>query len=362
MRHLTASLHTISLTVACLTALAPSLANAGYEHRVSLKGLRAAPVATPSDYSFSLLSGALPVAEIAAAYSFNFGAFVSSGDPDFSAADVSFSALSLPGGLSLSPSGTLTGVPSELNQEGATFSVSAQLKGKTVEQTYRLQVVAPADPYFSKVGLLLPLDQSLTDYSPNSSSGISGAPTFEALSPYGSHAIFKGSQLIRVPYAAKMDFSKETDFTLEMRLRLDAPVTGWTSLYTQVEPTGGYRPIAVDLSPTGQLTVSFGNSGLTNWGLSVSAPATLPVGTWQNIAVSKQAEIVRVFVNGTVVASGTYVGALPYWGGDYLIGAGLKNGSQVYPFKGAVDEVRVTRGIARMTGPYIVQPYPFSTR
>lgn len=353
-------MRSVLTALAILSSMTSALA-ADYYVVVPVKG-RTATLNAPA-INVTLSSATLPDAVLGQDYSYNLlDHVVVTGDANLDLTQATLTTNdALPSGLSLAANGLLSGNPSVFNEQGDNFYVSALYKGKTGTQAYNLKVVAPADPYFSKVGLLLPLNQNLTDYSINPSGGITGSVAYGTQAPYGNHALFTGSQVIKVPYNAKIDFSKEVDFTLEMRVKLDAPVTGWTSLYTQVEPLGGFRPISIDLSPSGQLTASFGNSGLTGWGLSISAPTALPVGAWQTLAVSKQANTVRVFVNGSMVASGTYSGPLASWNGDYLIGAGQIGSNLYYPLKGAIDEVRVTRGVARMTGTYSVQSYPFST-
>lgn len=81
----------------------------------------------------------------------------------------------------------------------------------------------------------------------------------------------------------------------------------------------------------------------------------LPAGTWQHIAVTRQAGTLRVFINGTLRTS---VANSTNWTADATASIGAyPNGS--YDAVGDMDELRVTKGIARYTTNFTVPTAAF---
>lgn len=81
----------------------------------------------------------------------------------------------------------------------------------------------------------------------------------------------------------------------------------------------------------------------------------LPVGVWQHIAVTRKAGILRVFINGTLRTS---VANSTNWTADATASIGaFPNGS--YDVVGDMDELRVTKGIARYTTNFTVPTSAF---
>lgn len=89
---------------------------------------------------------------------------------------------------------------------------------------------------------------------------------------------------------------------------------------------------------------------------------TPPVNAWSHVAVTRQGNVWRMFVNGTQVATATFAtNATPNASvntviGNYGISAGNSNG----PFVGYIDELRVTKGLARYTGNFTVPNAQFA--
>ena len=80
-------------------------------------------------------------------------------------------------------------------------------------------------------------------------------------------------------------------------------------------------------------------------GLSLSG-GKIPVETWVHLAVSRQSGTVRLFVGGVLVNSALYANSLHPSTAPLAVGA---MGNGFFGFKGNIDEVRVTKGVARYT-------------
>ena len=75
-------------------------------------------------------------------------------------------------------------------------------------------------------------------------------------------------------------------------------------------------------------------------------PSNIVVGEWNHIALSKSGTTVRLFINGIVVATNTssvsYTNTLP-------IGLGVQLSTATNYLSGYMQDVRVTKGLARYT-------------
>lgn len=75
--------------------------------------------------------------------------------------------------------------------------------------------------------------------------------------------------------------------------------------------------------------------------------AWLPTaGTWYHIALSRSGSTTRLFIDGTSV--GTYGTVRPY-AASYRLFIGKDSASDSYPFTGYLDDIRITKGVARYT-------------
>ena len=83
---------------------------------------------------------------------------------------------------------------------------------------------------------------------------------------------------------------------------------------------------------------------------STTEPA---LNAWTHVAVTRSGDTWRLFINGKVEASRSYSGTLD---GDWMareIGVGLiENGGWDWGYTGQMDNVRLTRGLARYTGDF----------
>lgn len=110
--------------------------------------------------------------------------------------------------------------------------------------------------------------------------------------------------------------------------------------------------------------LSFLASAATNtWSLQMNTGSTIPaINVWSHIAVVRNGSTWTLYYNGAVAQTATstitvtsqtggmYIGYYPYFGG-----------STAKSFNGYIDEVRITKGVARYTGPF-TPPGPMTTQ
>ena len=90
-----------------------------------------------------------------------------------------------------------------------------------------------------------------------------------------------------------------------------------------------------------------------NTATQITSTTLVPAATWAHLAISRVSGITRMFVNGILV--GTYTDAT-----NYLSGSGLPViGANSYllsasTFGGAIDDLRITKGVGRYTGNFTV--------
>lgn len=217
----------------------------------------------------------------------------------------------------------------------------------TATATQGSPIITPAsDPYFNNVSLLLHMDGDGNTFADASSNNrvisANGNITQSAIQSKfgGKSASFLNSNnnYLSVPYSSGFDFGTG-DFTVEMWLYLNS-ITGQTSLFSATTPNG--------------FSVEFQNStsiGIlraeTEWRSVVSV--STPIGQWFHLAVSRASGIVRWYINGSKIGSDqsdSYNYSMN--GGGAFIGR-YGNNNIAGAIDGYIDEIRITKGVARYT-------------
>ena len=204
-----------------------------------------------------------------------------------------------------------------------------------------------ADANFSSVTLLLHLDGSngsttFTDSSssPLTVSAVNSAQITTAESKFGGASLDATSTGGQVAVSEANGIKMGTgDFTLEMQAYRNAAGTGDRHLFDHGNGAGYL------LRWAGGTTLQFYIAS----SLVCSYTFSFTTSQWYHIAVARSGTSVKLFVDGTEAASGTSSGSA-------TSGAGLGIGGPVSGtgdrFHGYIDEVRLTKGVARYTGSF----------
>lgn len=207
------------------------------------------------------------------------------------------------------------------------------------------------DPYWNSVVLAMHMDDTgLTDLKGHAVTLTGNVARSSTQSKFGGYsAAFDGSGDL-ASVASSSDFAFGTgDFTIEFFVR--QAVAG-TALLIDCRPNsssnGAYITMNVDASGI-YLYVS---SAVRITGPVVSA------GAWHHIALSRSSGSTRLFVDGTQ-AGATYADATSYISCPVNIGA---SGNLASVLNGHIDDMRITKGVARYTANFAVPTEAFPNR
>lgn len=225
---------------------------------------------------------------------------------------------------------------------------------------------AGGDPFFANVQLLLHLDGEDGATSTTDSSSAGRTVTFSgnaqldtAQAKWGpSSLLLDGSgDSISVADADSLSLGS-SDFTLEAWVR-------------PASVSGTFRPIMGHWTPTGNqrawlLYLTGGTSGRGPaffWSPNGSTPTFSVTGTfewstntWYHVAACRSGTNLRLFVDGTLIASGD-IGTTSIHNSTTLIRIGQGSTSEF--LNGWIDDVRLTIGVARYTSNFSPPAGPF---
>jgi hypothetical protein len=157
---------------------------------------------------------------------------------------------------------------------------------------------------------------------------------------YGNSSVyFDGTNsYVTVPHRQDLEFGS-ADFTVEWWMNC-------TAVRTQGIYVKGYHNIQIGIYNT---TLQVNDSYERVIGYSNSSFVT---NVWYHVAVVRQGNMIHIYINGNLDNSLTCTGTDVFTGTDPVcIGADNSVGISGY-FSGYIDDLRVTSGIARYTGPF----------
>lgn len=195
-----------------------------------------------------------------------------------------------------------------------------------------------SDPHWDNVVALLHFDGDLTDETGRVWSQ-SGSPTIGGVGRFGGCITFSGSSSERVS-SSHPAFGTD-DWTVEMWVKFNS-TGGQQNFFENLNSSG--------ISPAGRLTIYQSNNTLKvfiNSADRIITPTPI-TSVWHHISVSCESGIVRLFVNGEVRGSWNS-GGLNFNQTLTLFGAGFGTASLF----GAIDELRITKGVARYTENFV---------
>ncbi|MDK1039178.1 MAG: LamG domain-containing protein [Actinomycetota bacterium] len=144
------------------------------------------------------------------------------------------------------------------------------------------------------------------------------------------------------------------DWTIEFQYRADSS-TGANAMFVIGNSLGGTESV--------QIVLSNGNIGLEMNGTSVINVFTVPHvnDTFHHLVVQRTGNVFECYLDGVESSSGDFVNSVvlntPV--GDVIIGGSGDGATPGQPFNGYIDEVRVTKGVARHTGNFTAPTQEF---
>lgn len=215
-------------------------------------------------------------------------------------------------------------------------------------------IVTGGDPYYSAVSLLLPMDgtngsTTFTDSGPNALAVTATSATISTTqSKYGgASGYFNGtSSYLQTGSSSDSRFLFGTgDFTVEFWMYVTA-FSGsniQTTINNYAGVTAGWN-IQINCLNTNNVRFAYGDTTI-----ALTASNTLTAGQWYHIAVTRSGTSVTIWINGTASATATNSTNISA-GAILTIGRGATYSGQY--FNGYIDDLRITKGVARYTSAF----------
>lgn len=210
------------------------------------------------------------------------------------------------------------------------------------------------DPYFSSVSLLLYGEgannsTTFTDSSssPKTFSSVGSPVISTSYYKFGSSSIyFNGSNYIYSSSDSASFGFGAGDYTIECWIWM--PANNGDQTLFDTRKSGGTTATGIALYST---TSTSNNIAVANNAAIIINGPTTPISTWTHVALVRYSGTLTLYVNGTssgwsVSDSRTYATSVSAYIGGNLVGGQLMNGY--------VDNMRITKGIARYTSNFTV--------
>ncbi len=225
------------------------------------------------------------------------------------------------------------------------------------------------DPYFSSVGLLLHGDGADNSTTITDSSSAARTVTVAgnariraAQSRFGGSAIAFDGSGDAISFASSAAFGFGTgDFTLECWMLLSVlPTSGQNQNLFDFRTAPAAQPFVGAFSRTSggvyQLQL------FTNFGAGVAwATATPTVNTWYHVVIQRTSGVLQAFWNGSplTVTTGSATTASGDFQSSRPLTIGATPGASADFFNGYLDDVRITKGVARYLSTFTVPSSAF---
>jgi len=276
---------------------------------VPVKGRAAAPAAAPKpdNISVSLSAGALPAGMVAMAYSYSLAdRLLVTGDPALALEQAQWSAAGpLPGGLSLSASGVLTGTPTSAGPTSIQATVS--YKSKSASQTFSLAI--------DRLVYQLGFEQG---WASSDGTGVANTPTITLSSavvkdgatslrsaPTGTTAPGR----VEYPAGAGMQFGTG-DFTFEAWAYRTAANADASAGIASLIADKTVQLLVDDVVPQGGAAIAYPAFDIGGVSYGTKAVA-VPLNQWMKYTLVRRSGKVRFYVNDVLMPISTYSPSAP---------------------------------------------------
>ena len=219
------------------------------------------------------------------------------------------------------------------------------------------------DQYFLNVSLLLHFDGSnnsttFTDSSPanRTATAVGNAKISTAQSKFGGSSLLVdgNGDYVSFPDSDDLDFGAG-DFTIEAWVRLAAHPTSYAGAFQagivskDSSSTSGWY---LNVGGSGSESLILNLSGSDGSRQEITATANLSLSTWYHVAAVREGNLIYIYRDGTLLNSGgtSYTKTLTNSTTTLKVGAVDYDITYKFWLNGNVDEVRITKGVARYPG------------
>lgn len=216
------------------------------------------------------------------------------------------------------------------------------------------------EQYYNDVSLLVHGDGNYTDYSssPSTLSAFGNANHSATEKKYGSGSLYMDGDgdYFTAPSASKYQFGTG-DFTIEAWVRFSSFPGGNGGGIGNLAHSGSadVRGVALWFLSATDFRLRVGRSVAGQIEEAIYNP-NFNTGQWYHLAGTRTGTTLRLFVDGTQVATGSSSANI---NSTLVFAIGLAHPEATGNTHAYIDEVRVTKGIARYTGNFTPQGGPF---
>lgn len=202
------------------------------------------------------------------------------------------------------------------------------------------------DAFQASTSLLMHFDNNVLDVK--GSTVTNTGAVFTTTSAFSGHSITAPSGGNRFTIPSTAHVSGTGDFTYEMWMRPTAYPANYGLVFAP-QTNGGLASV---LTSTGKLSI--GRSQIAS---DYTSTGSVPLNQWSHIAYVRKNSVFTIYINGVV--AGTYTTANSYTAGatNFFVDG---NGSSFPLTTVALDELRITKGVARYTAPFTPPAAPFA--
>jgi hypothetical protein len=243
------------------------------------------------------------------------------------------------------------------------LNLSSNKWGVTVVEEWNSGSIV-GDEYYSSCSLLMHFSGSngsttFIDNSPNNLTATSnnGAAISTAQSKFGGASLFLDGtdDYVTIPDNSGFDFGSG-NFTIEY---WEYRTSSGTQSPILSRNTVTYTPYLIgwnDVASPTTIAMYMSSNG-SSWDVASNVSmGTITTNVWTHYAVTRQGNTFRTFQNGTQISTFTSTATFPAGSGTLQIG----RFGTIYYFKGGyIDELRLTKGVARYTGSFVTQSVEF---
>ena len=202
------------------------------------------------------------------------------------------------------------------------------------------------DAFQASTSLLMHFDNNVLDVKGSTVTNTGAVST--TTSAFSGHSITAPSGGNRFTIPSTAHVSGTGDFAYEMWIRPTTYPSPYGLLFAP-QTNGGF---ASGLNSAGKIIV-----GRSQIATDYTTTGTVPLNQWSHIAYVRKNSVLTVYVNGT--SAGSYTAATNFTAGAtnfFTDGNGLS-----FPLTTtAIDELRITKGVARYTAPFTPPVAPFA--
>jgi hypothetical protein len=215
------------------------------------------------------------------------------------------------------------------------------------------------DPYRSQVSLLLHGDgangsTTIVDSSPSPKAvtAFGNAQISTAQSKFGGSSLaFDGSgDYLTLPTSNQLSFGV-SDFTLEGWIYVPITNASFRCIFSIGRPFQVYHH-------DGTIDCSFSESESAPYFTSQGPVSSITANTWTHFAVTRSGTVIRTFVNGVAGNAVNTTKSIFQSSTQPAIGTYLPSAAS-FLFAGYIDDLRITKGVARYTSNFTPPTAPF---